>query len=315
MAVNFQQVTDAKAAEALAEGRKHLHFIIRLYKIKVEEGRHCLHEHPQGATSSQDPQVIAPLRHSRVKFTVGRPCQYGLQTPTKNCQFAPAKKATMFAPTPPRMLSRLSRKCDGSHTHQHLIAGRAAAAAFFYPEALVQNILRGIRDTRDAEVREAEGHEGALLVQNVHRAGTLHDIPAELDARLQDVDLKHNVENAKLRFRFRDGSSQLLNLPWKETYRIEYTSDPLPYNRIRDAMVDEMSVLCDEVLEGVTMEHVREDPDRVNTGGRWINCNKQDTAQPKCRGRYVGQEVAAGGGADPAVYAATPPHGGKTHSR
>ena len=55
------------------------------------------------------------------------------------------------------------------------------------------------------------------------------------------------------------------------------------------------------------MEKVLEDPDRVVISGRWINCNKQDAAQPKCRGRCVGQEVNARGEADPAFYAATPP--------
>ena len=38
-----------------------------------------------------------------------------------------------------------------------------------------------------------------------------------------------------------------------------------------------------------------------------MNCNKADTDQPKCKGRYVAQETNAGGEADAAFYAATPP--------
>ena len=38
----------------LKEGQRHLHFVISLYKIQLDEGRHFLHEHPQGARSWQD---------------------------------------------------------------------------------------------------------------------------------------------------------------------------------------------------------------------------------------------------------------------
>lgn len=225
MAINFQKMTDEHVAEVHREGRRHLHFVIRLYRLQVEEGRHVLHEHPQGATSWQDPQMIALLRHARVNVAVGHQCQYGLQTPTKNGGYAPAKKATMFASTSQHMLRRLSRKCDGSHVHQQPTAGRAAAAAF-YPEALVEQILRGIRDTTDAEHREVEGQEGALLVQAVQRSGKLEDTPADLDARPKAEDLKQKVENAKIRFHFQDGRSQLLKLQWKDVYKDEYASDP-----------------------------------------------------------------------------------------
>ena len=57
-------------------------------------------------------------------------------------------------------------------------------------------------------------------------------------------------------------------------YKDEYTAEPLPYHNIREAMLDEMTFLCKEVLEGVSMEEVLEDPDRVVISGRWINSNK-----------------------------------------
>jgi hypothetical protein len=48
------------------------------------------------------------------------------------------------------MAEGLDKRCDRSHRHQHLVGGRAAAAAF-YPLPLVRAILRGIRATADAE--------------------------------------------------------------------------------------------------------------------------------------------------------------------
>ena len=41
------------------------------------------------------------------------------------------------------MSEQLSRKCDGSHKHQHLVGGRVRDAAF-YPVPLVETILKGI---------------------------------------------------------------------------------------------------------------------------------------------------------------------------
>ena len=72
-------------------------------------------------------------------------------------------------------------------------------------------------------------------------------------------------------------------------------------------MLDELRYLCDEVFEGVALEDAMKDPDRVIVGGRWITHNKEDADRPKCRGRFVAQEVNVGNDADPSFYAATPP--------
>ena len=71
-------------------------------------------------------------------------------------------------------------------------------------------------------------------------------------------------------------------------------------------MYDELAYLCDEVFEGVPYDVAMRDPEKVVVSGRWVNCNKQDADNPKCRGRYVAQEVNVNGDADAAFYAATP---------
>ena len=50
------------------------------------------------------------------------------------------------------MVDVLSKRCSKTHEHQHLMGGRAAAAAY-YPLGLITAILRGMRSTADAEFK------------------------------------------------------------------------------------------------------------------------------------------------------------------
>ena len=65
-------------------------------------------------------------------------------------------------------------------------------------------------------------------------------------------------------------------------------------------------VFCKENVDIVDLEEVVKDPGRALVGDRWVNCNKGDSQSPKCRGRYVAQEVNPGGEADPSFDSATP---------
>ena len=133
----------------------HLHFVISLYKMQLEGKRHFLHEHPAGATSWRDAQMVKLLRQPGVRCVVSDQCMYGLKTPGQNGKLVPAKKPTKWATSSIYMANRLSTRCDGSHKHQHLMSGRAAAAAY-YPAGLITSILGGMRDTADAEDPEEE---------------------------------------------------------------------------------------------------------------------------------------------------------------
>ena len=64
----------------------------------------------------------------------------------------PAMKPTRFLTSSPQMASRLSIRCDKSHTHQQLVGGRCKNAAF-YPLRLARQNLLGMRDTSDAAAR------------------------------------------------------------------------------------------------------------------------------------------------------------------
>ena len=44
-----------------------MEFVCELYEEQVGEGRYFLHEHPDGALSWKDPQVVALMQHHRIK--------------------------------------------------------------------------------------------------------------------------------------------------------------------------------------------------------------------------------------------------------
>ena len=68
-------------------------------------------------------------------------CMYDLVTPDGDGADIPAKKPTGFLSSSWCILDGLSLRYDGSHVHQHLMSGRAAAAAL-YPPALYKAICQ-----------------------------------------------------------------------------------------------------------------------------------------------------------------------------
>ena len=305
--LNFPKMDPDRVARIMKEAKAHLHFVIYLYHIQLAEGRHFLHEHPQGATSWKDPRVLRFLKHPKVGTTVADQCMYGLTTKDANGKEVKAKTPTQWASSAPHMLKRLSTRCDRTHTHQHLISGRAAAAAY-YPPKLISQILRGMRDTADAE------HAGSdwtpeMGIAMVH-AAMHHDQPAtSLVAAYRESDLAHANAQRKVTFKYMDGREVSLSLDsnFKPQYKDEYTNKMLPYEAAKDAMLDELSYFCSVVFQGVTTDEALKDSDGKIVGCRWVNCNKGDLENPDVRCRLVAQEVNHGDGPTDAFYAATPP--------
>ena len=272
--LNFKKMAPERVKAILNEGRRHLHFVISLYKLQLDEGRHFLHEHPQGASSWKDVQMLKLLNHPRVKTTVSDQCQYGLVTPGPGGDMMPAKKPTKWASSSPQMLARLSKRCAGDHEHQHLMGGRAAQAAF-YPPPLVTNILRGMRDTADSEHVEAE-HDYEMNVAML-RAGSLQDIPAySLKSAYRESDMSHQNAKLNVRFQYLNGTSANvdLNPNFRDVYKDEYTTEPLPKEGTKAAMHDEISYFCDKVFRGVTYDEAAKDPSGKIIRSRWVNSNK-----------------------------------------
>ena len=64
-------------------------------------------------------------------------------------------------------------------------------------------------------------------------------------------------------------------------------------------------MFCKHVWDIATPEDMQRDANKVVIGGRWVTCNKGDTANPKMRARYVATETNHQD--DTAYFAATPP--------
>ncbi len=87
----------------------------------------------------------------------------------------------MFLTNALHVARQLMTKCDGQHSHQHLIGGRAAAVAR-YPQELCEAIVRGIIDQQNAD-------KGKTTIAGVMRVGSLSQ-SQKLQVRI-DADRLH----------------------------------------------------------------------------------------------------------------------------
>ena len=75
--LNYNSLDPLRVAAMRKEGRTHLHFMISLYRIQLEEGRHFLHEHVASASSWRDNELLCLLKHGRVNVVTMDQCAYG----------------------------------------------------------------------------------------------------------------------------------------------------------------------------------------------------------------------------------------------
>ena len=102
------------------------------------------------------------------------------------------------------MLARLDKRCDRSHAHEWLVGGKAHNAAF-YPKALILAILRGIRDTADAEALREQEPEHPDLEQALHCAATMQDLSAPLPVELEAEELRQRLKKISFPVTYADG--------------------------------------------------------------------------------------------------------------
>ena len=88
--------SDRKASQ-LAEGMRHMEFVVKLYRKQVEGGRIFLHEQPAYAKSWAIPAIRKMMREVGVDVVEADQSMFGLKTWGENkAQLVPAKKPTRF---------------------------------------------------------------------------------------------------------------------------------------------------------------------------------------------------------------------------
>ena len=111
--------------------------------------------------------------------------------------------------------------------HQHLMGGRAAAAAL-YPPDLITAILRGMRDTADLEEAWVDDNADELMLPS-RLAGLIQDVVPCMSSKLATEDVGDDVAHGVLLLKHGDGSTDEIRPGdhFKERYLDEYTNEPL----------------------------------------------------------------------------------------
>ena len=141
------------------------------------------------------------------------------------------------------------------------MGGRAAAAAY-YPNELVLNILRGMRDTADLAWRSSH-EEDASVMEATAMAGALRNEPTfNLAAAMKDEAVRDAVKKFELTVKFADGSQRTVNPDGhvKDRYLDEYTNEVLPHGHAQAGIVNELQYLLDQVIDAVPIEEANADP-------------------------------------------------------
>ena len=110
------------------------------------------------------------------------------------------------------------------------MGGRAGPAAI-YPLELVTEILRGIRDTADAEAQQQEEQLPKDLCASMSSAAQMHDVPPNpVHVAKQEAGLSQKNRCRKMTFKMAEGNHVELDLNRhvKSDDKDEYTNDTLP---------------------------------------------------------------------------------------
>ena len=126
------------------EGLRHLRVACKNYWKQHRAGRLFLHEHPKGASSWKEPEVLSMINEEWIFLVEGPMCRWGMVA-EDNQGKGFVRKETVFLTNSPELAKVLTGKCVGHHRHVHLMNGRARKAQV-YPPRMVTAILRAVRE-------------------------------------------------------------------------------------------------------------------------------------------------------------------------
>ena len=262
--------------------KKHVEFVVELYRIQQSAGRLFLHEHPENATSWKMEDMREISRAEGVYTVKADQCMFGLTTQGARVgATCPARKRTTFVTNSYHVARELDRACDGTHTHQPLVSGRAKAAER-YPPALCRAICRGlIKDSRST----------ACQVRAVAEVS-----PPGVRARRPDPNAFHEIVEQQVRQIGECDSGGA----WDDV-----TGMPLDRQKVQRARAEEIEyVRSKKVWTKIPRAEAQKMGYKI-IKTRWIDINKGDDANPLYRSRFVAKEYNTG--EEQGLFAGTPP--------
>ena len=219
------------------------------------------------------------LRNPRVGVAVADLCMYGMQAKGKDGVARPARKTTRFLSTSNAILSQLSNRCPGEHTHQHLVDGKAKNAAL-YPPQLCRAIIRGIEEEKQLE---GECIPRSLLSSLESGCGLYNLMPEQMVLEEPGSgDLPHEQE--ALDKWYADGAKEF----WDDI-----SGKSLPPGLVQSARKEEIDFMQSwNVWREVPVAESWSATGKGPLGGRWVDVNKGDDQNPDVRCRWVAKDIA-----------------------
>eukprot|EP00435_Cladocopium_sp_Y103_P034158 s1161_g8.t1 len=272
-----------RSPEVVAEeeeiGRERLRRSMKCCEQQADQGGLFLHEHPKDAGSWKEPEVVE-IRNRPDVYVVQSPmCRFGMKLENNEGVMEYVRKETLFMTNSKFIADELEGVCENKlkgtevHRHVHLIGGQRAKMAQKYPIALVEAVLRGLKN-------ELRARGDINMVEEMLTGPS----PDDYVSWEQDVEAEEMT--------YDDASGALL--------------DP---ELVKKAKEEELQWLRKEkVYERIPMSQVEGPLLKL----KWVSVNKGDSANPKVRCRLVAKEVKKAkpvecqlGGAD--TFSSTPP--------
>lgn len=142
-ALNWSRMQPHRKVELLKIGREHLELAVAVLKWQLKRGGAILFEHPDGATSWQEPELQSLASLTAVKTVICDQCMFGMNVDGTGLN----RKRTKWLSNMPQVLEELEVKCDKNHFHVPLENGKPRLAQR-YPERLQS---RGSREEEEED--------------------------------------------------------------------------------------------------------------------------------------------------------------------
>ncbi len=281
--LNAQKRDPMVVRRELVKAKLHLDFVAMLYKEHVKGGRFFLHEHPQHASSWHERAIQEVRDLPSVQVIGADQCQFGSEVLYGSGEGSPVRKPTGFMSNAAKLLERLSVRCEGRGGEcsrprggRHAVAmGRVARGAARYPAKLCRAIIKGMTD-------------------QLRHAGIVKSGEAGLHAVTDDNEVEEVMKTAEHGY-----SGQ---------YRDDITGQVLRDDLVLEARQKELAYFDSK---GVWMKCPKGEA-RLRTGKgaisvRWVDVNKGDDINPRCRSRLVARQLKSRDPSKESFFAPTPP--------